>query len=154
MFFVPGGNEFEKPHLYRSHDGRMVGGEDRINPWSHQTAPLAATGSGKSFLLNFLLTHFQKYEPLTYIFDLGGSYENLTRLFGGTYLPVGMQQRSFMINPFTLPPTPENLQFLFSFLKVLIESSAYQMTAQDERDLYEQIENLYAIEPAQRRLFT
>jgi type IV secretion system protein TrbE len=28
------------------------------------------------------------------------------------------------------------------------------MTAQDERDLYEQIENLYAVEPAQRRLFT
>jgi len=98
---------------------------------------LGATGSGKSFFLNFLLTHLQKYRPLTYIFDIGGSYENLTRLFGGTYLPVGIEQRSFTINPFTLAPTPENLQFLFSFLKVLIESSSYQMTAQDERDLYE-----------------
>src|SRR5262249_5488410 len=52
------------------------------------------------------------------------------------------------------PATPENSQFLFSFLKVLIESSACQMTTQDERDLYEQIQNLYSIEPAQRRLFT
>jgi type IV secretion system protein TrbE len=115
---------------------------------------LGATGSGKSFFLNFLLTHLQKYQPLTYIFDLGGSYENLTRLFGGSYLTVRMDQRSFTINPFTLPPTPENFQFLFSFLKVLIESSAYQMTVLDERDLYEQIENLYAIEAGQRRLFT
>jgi type IV secretion system protein VirB4 len=49
---------------------------------------LGATGSGKSFFLNFLLTNLQKYEPPTYIFDLGGSYEWLTRLFGGSYQPV------------------------------------------------------------------
>jgi len=42
---------------------------------------LGASGSGKSFFLNFLLTNLQKYQPLTYIFDLGGSYENVTRLF-------------------------------------------------------------------------
>jgi type IV secretion system protein TrbE len=115
---------------------------------------LGATGSGKSFFLNFLLTNLQKYQPFTTIFDLGGSYENLTRLFKGTYLRVGAETRSFAINPFTLPPTQENLQVLFSFLKVLMESPTSQLTAQDERDLYEQIENLYVIEPDQRRLLT
>ena len=35
------------------------------------TLVLGATGSGKSFLLNFLVTHAQKYEPLTVILDLG-----------------------------------------------------------------------------------
>ena len=115
---------------------------------------LGATGSGKSFALNFLITHLQKYQPLTYIFDLGGSYENLTRLFGGAYVPVQMETRSFTINPFTLPPTRDNLQVLFSFVKVLVESSSFSMTAQDERDLYEQIENVYVIEPDQRRLLT
>jgi type IV secretion system protein VirB4 len=115
---------------------------------------LGATGSGKSFALNFLITHLQKYQPLTYIFDLGGSYENLTRLFGGAYVPVQMETRSITINPFTLPPTQDNLQFLFSFIKVLVESSAFSMTPQDERDLWEQIENLYVIEPDQRRLLT
>ena len=39
------------------------------------TMILGATGSGKSFFLNFLITNLQKYQPLTYIFDLGGSYE-------------------------------------------------------------------------------
>ncbi len=115
---------------------------------------LGASGSGKSFFLNFILTNLQKYQPLTYIFDLGGSYENLTRLFQGTYLPVGVEKRSFTINPFILPPTKVNLQFLSSFLKVLLESSGYQITTQDERDLYEQIENMYVIEPDQRRLLT
>ena len=118
------------------------------------TLVLGATGSGKSFLLNFLLMHLQKYAPLTYIFDLGGSYEPLTRCFGGTYVEVGRPSRSFTINPFTLPPTKENLQFLFGFVRVLVESSGYAMTAADEKDLFEQIENLYTVEPEQRRLFT
>ena len=118
------------------------------------TMILGATGSGKSFFLNFLLTNLQKYAPLTYIFDLGGSYENLTRLFGGSYLPVGIEHRAFTINPFRLEPTQENLHFLYSFVRVLIESGSYQLTSQDERDLYEQIENVYAVDPAQRRLFT
>ena len=118
------------------------------------TLILGATGSGKSFFLNFLLTNLQKYAPLTYIFDLGGSYESLTQLFGGSYLQAGIEQRSFVINPFRLEPTKENLHFLFSFIKVLIESGGYQMSSQDERDLYEQGENVYQIDADQRRLFT
>ena len=118
------------------------------------TLILGATGSGKSFVVNFLLTNLQKYEPLTYIFDLGGSYENLTHLFQGAYVRIGIEKRSFTINPFSLAPTKENLHFQFSLVKVLIESGGYPMTAQDERDLYEQIENLYVVEPGQRRLFT
>jgi type IV secretion/conjugal transfer VirB4 family ATPase len=118
------------------------------------TMILGATGSGKSFFLNFLITNLQKYQPLTCIFDLGGSYESLTRLFDGSYLRVGVEQRSFTINPFRLPPTTENLHFLFSFVKVLIESGGYAMTTREERDLYEQIGNLYEVDPDQRRLFT
>ena len=119
------------------------------------TVILGATGAGKSFLLNFLLTNLQKYRPYTVIFDLGGGYESLTRLFGGGYLRVGVEaQSAFTINPFSLSPTKENLHFLYSFVRVLIESSGYQMASADERDLYEQIENLYQIEPNMRTLFT
>lgn len=118
------------------------------------TMILGATGSGKSFLLNFLLTNVQKYDPQTYIFDLGGSYEHLTRLFGGSFLQVGMEHRPFQINPFCLEPTRENLHFLYSFARVLIESSGYRLTSNDERDLYEQIENVYELDQEHRRLFT
>jgi type IV secretory pathway VirB4 component len=48
-----------------------------------------STGSGKSFFLNFQITHLQKYEPYTFIFDLGGSFKSITQLFGGSYLKVG-----------------------------------------------------------------
>lgn len=115
---------------------------------------LGATGSGKSFFLNFLLAEAQKYAPFTFIFDLGGSYENLTRHLGGSYLALGGPARGLKINPFALPPTPENLRFLFSFVKVLAEPGGTPLSALDEQDLFEQIGNLYSVAPEQRRLFT
>jgi type IV secretory pathway VirB4 component len=116
---------------------------------------LGATGSGKSFFLNFLIAHLQRYTPRTMIFDLGGSYETLTRHFGGRALRLGLDRRDVTINPFCLPPTPANLQFLFSFVKVLIQSGGQSlMSLADDRDLYEQLETLYALDPDQRRLFT
>ena len=116
---------------------------------------LGATGSGKSFLLNFLIAHLQRYSPRTLIFDLGGSYDGLTSYFGGQALRVALDRPGFTLNPFCLAPTPENRQFLFTFVKVLIQAGGqYAMTRSDDQALYEQIETLYALDPDQRRLFT
>src|SRR5712672_4536028 len=88
------------------------------------TMILGRTGAGKSFLLNFLITNLQKYDPWTFIFDLGGSFESLTQLFGGSYVRVGINSPEFRINPFSLPPTKENLDFLTLFVKVLLQGAA------------------------------
>ena len=117
------------------------------------TMILGRTGAGKSFLLNFLITNLQKYAPHTFIFDLGGSFESLTHLFGGSYVRVGLESEDFKINPFSLPPTKENLDFLALFLKVLLQGSGTaELDPATERDLYHQIENLYAVDPALRTL--
>src|SRR5487761_102646 len=117
------------------------------------TMILGRTGAGKSFLLNFLITNLQKYDPYTFIFDLGGSCESLTHLFGGSYVKVGLDSEDFKINPFSLPPTKENLDFLALFLKVLIQGSGpLEFDPAIERDLYHQIENLYAVDPTLRTL--
>src|SRR5713226_6292531 len=117
------------------------------------TIILGRTGSGKSFLLNFLITNLQKYDPHTFIFDLGGSFESLTHLFDGSYVRVGLESGDFKINPFSLPPTKENLDFLTLFLKVLIQGTRVgEIDPAIERDLYHQVENLYAIDPALRTL--
>ena len=65
---------------------------------------LGATGSGKSFLLNFLVMHAQKYDPLTVIFDLGHSYRKLATLLDGSYLALGLRHQDMRINPFALEP--------------------------------------------------
>ncbi len=116
---------------------------------------LGATGSGKSFLLNFLVTHAQKYDPLTVIFDLGHSYRKLASLLQGSYLELGLRQRDLSINPFALEPTPENLHFLHAFTRVLLEGSdGYHLSEAEDRELYEAVENLYVLDATQRRLFT
>ena len=116
---------------------------------------LGATGSGKSFLLNFLVTHAQKYEPATVIFDLGHSYRKLATLLGGSFLELGLRECNVTINPFALPPTPENLHFLHAFTRVLLEGAdTYRLSDAEDRELYEGIENLYVLDPVQRRLFT
>jgi len=117
------------------------------------TMILGRTGSGKSFTLNFIITNLQKYDPHTFIFDLGGSFESLTQLFGGSYVRVGLDSGDFRINPFSLPPTKENLDFLTLFLKVLIQGQRpVELDPLIERDLYHQIENLYSVDPALRTL--
>jgi type IV secretion/conjugal transfer VirB4 family ATPase len=115
------------------------------------TLLLGATGSGKSFCLSSTLQAAQKYEPLTFIFDLGGSYESLTQVFGGTYLNVGLKNPGFTINPFSLEPTHENQNFLYLFLRVLIEAGdRYELTTEDDKALFAAIERIYKL-PAEIR---
>ncbi|MBV9889204.1 MAG: DUF87 domain-containing protein [Acidobacteria bacterium] len=116
------------------------------------TMILGRTGSGKSFLLNFLITNLQKYDPFTFIFDVGGSFESLTRLFGGSYLNIGTESTSFTINPFCMPPTKANLDFLALFVKVLLGSVVGKLDPATDRAIYEQIENLYSLDPTLRTL--
>ena len=113
---------------------------------------LGRTGSGKSFLLNFLITNLQKYDPFTFIFDVGGSFESLTRLFGGAYLRVGTESADFSVNPFCLPPTKPNLDFLALFVRVLLGQSFASLDPATDKELYLQIENLYSLDPALRTL--
>jgi type IV secretion/conjugal transfer VirB4 family ATPase len=118
------------------------------------TLMLGATGAGKSFCASMLLQSAQKYEPLTFVFDLGGSYETLTRAFGGSYLNVGLRDPGFSINPFSLEPTHENLNFLYLFLRVLIEGGGrYELSTADERALYTALERIYKL-PGEIRTLT
>ena len=88
-------------------------------------------------------------------FDLGGSYDALTAYFGGRALHMTLDRATFTINPFCLPPTNTNLQFLFTFVRVLVQSGGqYAMTRADDQALYEQLETLYALDCEARRLFT
>jgi type IV secretion system protein VirB4 len=114
-----------------------------------------ATGSGKSFFLNFLVTMAQRYDPFTVIFDLGHSYRKLAALMEGSYLELGGRHEGVRLNPFALDPTPENLHFLHAFVRVLLEGrGALTLTDAEDRELYDAITNLYVLDRAQRRLFT
>ncbi len=119
------------------------------------TLVLGATGSGKSFLLNFLITHAQKYDAAHRHLRFRPQLRKLTTLLGGRYLALGLRQHGFTINPFALEPTPENLHFLHAFVRVLLEGDdGYRLSdAGRPRALRGRREHLRA-RPPQRRLFT
>jgi type IV secretion system protein TrbE len=119
------------------------------------TLVLGATGSGKSFLLNFLITSTQQFDPFTIVLDLGHSYRKLTELLHGRYVELGLRQSAVTINPFSLDPTPEHLHFLHAFVRVLLEGDdGYRLSDAEDREVYESVENVYALQRSQRRLFT
>jgi type IV secretion system protein TrbE len=131
------------PYYLNLHNGEIA-----------HTLILGMTGSGKSYLCNFLLQNAQKYRPLTFIFDIGGGFESLTTIFGGSYLNVGRESRDFTINPFSLSRTEENMQFLFSFFRTLIEGNdaRHRLDYREERKLWDGIERVYILEPEQRTI--
>jgi len=159
LFTVDSGSQWN-PHLEREYLAVLEsthGTPYYLNLHSGDVAHtllLGATGSGKSFCLSSTLQAAQKYDPLTFIFDLGGSYETLTRVFGGTYLNVGLKNPGFTINPFSLSPTHENMNFLYLFLRVLIEAGGrYELTMEDEKALFAAIERVYKL-PEEIRTLT
>src|SRR6202044_4239117 len=99
------------------------------------------------YFCNFVLQNSQKYAPLTFIFAIGGSFESLTTIFGGSYLNAGQEARDFTINPFSLPPTKQNLQFLFSFFRVLIDGREQhcRLDFKEESRLWNAIERVYVL---------
>jgi len=117
---------------------------------------LGSTGSGKSFLLNFLITQLQQHDPRIVVLDLGHSYRKLAHLLQGSYVELGLRRQAVTINPFDIQsPTPEQLHFLHAFTKVLIEGEdGYRLSDLEDREAYEAIENLFVLDQPQRRLFT
>jgi len=94
-------------------------------------------------------------DELTVVLDLGRSYRKLATLLRGRYLELGLRGGNDTINPFAFEPTPEHLHFLHAFLRVLLEGNDdYRLTELEDREVYDAIENVYVLDPTQRRLFT
>jgi type IV secretory pathway VirB4 component len=113
-----------------------------------------ATGAGKSFLTNFLVALAQRQAHATMIFDLGGSYRTLTDHCHGSYLRITADRQDVALNPFATAPTAEHLSFLTTFVSVLLASDHPHLSAYETGELYQQLINVYALDPPMRRLST
>ena len=131
------------PYFFNLHEGDRLG-----------VLIFGAPGAGKSVLANLLIDHSQKNAPRTFILDLGGSYRQITRKHGGSYLHMefGSGRQTFRINPFSLEGTADNVQFLFTFVRLLLTQGGYRPTAADDQELFEAVESMYVFDPSLRRL--
>ncbi len=118
------------------------------------TLILGATGSGKSFLLNFLLVEALKYRPKTLILDLGGSYRWLTRFLGGRHLELtpGESEPAVALEPFSLPDSRRARQFLVGWVTRLLRLGGWEPKGGDANEIGDRIADLYALEPERRTL--
>ena len=100
------------------------------------TMVIGQSGSGKTALVNTLMVMSQKYlnseQKLTTIFfdkDYGAAI--CVKALGGIYLSLKTGEKTGF-NPFALPNTAENRDFLLRLLKLLIEKSGRAVSAHDE----------------------
>ncbi len=111
---------------------------------------LGPTGSGKSVSGNLAIAHEQKYGGFTYIFDIGGSYESVVELYGGRVDRIGKDGPR--VNPFTLELTESNIQFLYSFIKLLLTNGGAELEPEDDDVIHKAVQNMYLLDPSNRRL--
>ena len=113
---------------------------------------LGSTGSGKSFLLNFLLIHAQRYKPRVAVLDLGGGYRHVTEMLGGGYLRLDGDAGGSSLRPFSLPKNERTFTFLTGWISRLLRLGGYQPTADDGGEIQKLIVALYGLPLAQRRM--
>jgi type IV secretion system protein VirB4 len=97
-----------------------------------------------------LIAHELKYGGFTYIFDIGGSYESVVELYGGRVDRIGKDGPR--VNPFTLEPTESNIQFLYSFIKLLLTNGGAELEPEDDDVIPKAVQDMYLLDPQNRRL--
>jgi type IV secretion system protein VirB4 len=105
------------------------------------TMVIGKSGTGKTALINFLLSQVQKYtpSPTIFFFDKDRGAEIFVRACGGNYLALENGQPTGF-NPFQCERNEANVQFLSDLIKVLIGKKEY--TSRDEEDIFRAVENM------------
>ncbi len=105
------------------------------------TMVIGKSGTGKTALINFLLSQVQKLKPspTIFFFDKDRGAEIFVRACGGRYLALE-NGRPTGFNPFHCERSDANAQFLAELMKLLSGKSDF--TARDEEDVYRAVENM------------
>jgi type IV secretion system protein VirB4 len=105
------------------------------------TMVIGKSGTGKTALINFLLSQVQKLKPTPtiFFFDKDRGAEIFVRACGGNYLALE-NGKPTGFNPFQCERTEENTQFLADLIKVLAGKSVY--SAREEEDIFRAVENI------------
>ena len=105
------------------------------------TMVIGKSGTGKTALINFLLSQVQKLQPspTIFFFDKDRGAEIFVRACGGNYLALENGQ-STGFNPFQCERSEANVQFLADLVKVLAGKSVY--SSREEEDIFRAVENI------------
>jgi type IV secretion system protein VirB4 len=97
------------------------------------TMVIGKSGTGKTALINFLLSQVQKLEPepTVFFFDKDRGAQIFIQACGGRYFTLE-KGRPTGFNPLQCDNTPENLQFLVDLMQTLCGKDKYTATEQED----------------------
>ena len=127
-----------QPYLFNFH--ATLPDEDSLGEKAiANTLVIGKSGTGKTALINFLLSQAQKLEPAPtiFFFDKDRGAEIFVRACGGNYLSLE-NGRPTGFNPFHCDNTTTNVQFLGDLIKVLAGKESY--TSREEDDIHRAVE--------------
>ena len=124
-------------NFHATHPAENSLGEKAIG----NTMVIGKSGTGKTALINFLLSQVQKYDPAPtiFFFDKDRGAEIFVRACGGNYLALDNGQPTGF-NPFQCESTDANVQFLGDLIKVLAAKSSY--TAREDEEIFRAVETM------------
>jgi len=109
------------------------------------------TGSGKTVFIGFLVASLTRAGATQILFDKDRGLEILVRALGGEYCPLKNGEPTGF-NPLKLPPTALNIEFLKSWLRVLVHPAQGTLTVRQQADLDQALRGTLALELRNRRL--
>ena len=114
------------------------------------TLILGATGAGKTTLQCALMAFAERFAPYIFALDLDRGMEIFIRAIGGSYfaleagVPTGL-------NPFQLPDTPSNREFLYTLVGICGQNEAGRLTAAEEKQIQDAVDALMDLDWYMRR---
>jgi len=127
-----------QPYYFNFH--ATLPGEDSFGEKAiANTMVIGKSGTGKTALINFLLSQVQKLDPAPtiFFFDKDRGTEIFVRACGGNYLSLE-NGRPTGFNPFHCERTEANLHFLSDLIKVLAGKAVY--TSREEEEIHRAVE--------------
>ncbi|NVD39743.1 VirB4 family type IV secretion/conjugal transfer ATPase [Ensifer sp. HO-A22] len=93
------------------------------------------TGSGKTVVVNFMLSQLQKHDPHIVFFDKDRGADLFVRAAGGTYLSLQNGAPTGCAPLKGLELTPQNKVFLSQWIEKLVGSRARELSVRELRDI-------------------
>ncbi|MFD2274198.1 hypothetical protein ACFS07_32865 [Undibacterium arcticum] len=118
--------EYSTPYYFSFHETDLA-----------HTLVVGPAGSGKTSIVNFLISQFEKHSPCNrIIFDKDYSCWISTLLQDGSHIDMDLRSgANVKLNPFSLLKDEANIIWLVEFVKVLITSRNYVLQAEDDEVL-------------------
>ena len=141
---TPFGFNFHYTNEKENNVGDMVAGHTLI---------LGATGTGKTTLQTALLTMAARFNPYIFALDLDRGMEIWIRALGGEYFAI-QKGKPTGLNPFQLPDTPENREFLYSLVAVCGQNHQGKVSAAEEKQIKTAVDTLMVMSFDKRNFST